>query len=251
MLVWTLLACAELANLKEDVEGVTAPIVIEALFVGVAPPDEGVDLSGTQFESGAAVAVMVADAASVDNLADAPVVGADVALLLDTAGRVELNDEGSGQYTADGSDGVTYVEGDYATIYAGFDGQEARLRQRLPRTPDLSLPASAAPGQDLEIDLTGQGFDNVLVAVIDSSTGETVYDNTPDAIEEIYQITHGEGEQRVVVPGAALQNESVYLVGVAGLSNVDTADIDSANTALSAFLAGQMQFTAVSTLPPP
>ena len=245
--------CAAIDGLKDEVAGATNPLVMEGLVVGIAPPESAdVDLTGTAFESGASAVVTVADADSVDNLEEAPVEGASVALLTETGGRVALLDMGSGRYAATAEDGLSYTEGDNATLSVDYGGGEesSSAQLQLPRRPDVSFPTNVPKGQPLHVNLTGQTFDNALVVVVDSATGETVWSNYPTTIEEMYHLTHDAGALEVDVPGSALNRESVYLVGVAGLVNADTANLSNVNTLLSAFTGGRLLFTGVSTVPP-
>lgn len=248
-----LVGCTAIDNLKDDVQGATNPLVMEGLVVGIAPPESGdLDLAGTAFEDGASAVVAVADADSVDNLDEAPVEGASVALLAETGGRVDMVDEGSGRYAATGADGLVYTEGDDVTLSVDYGGGEdaSSAQLKLPRRPDVSFPANVPKGQPLHVNLSGQAFDNVLVAVVDGASGETVWSNYPTTIQDMYQLTHGAGSLAVDVPGSALNRESVYLVGVAGLVNAGSDDLTNVNTLLSAFTAGRLLFNAVSTVAP-
>jgi hypothetical protein len=246
-----LTGCSQIEDVKDAVNGLTNPLVFEGLVIGVAPPsDDRIDLTGTEFSSGAFAAMELADCADVADLANAPVTGAVVQFLSDETGGVTLHDDGGGSYTADSGDGLVYTAGADATVKAKVGDDESSVRLPLPPIPTVDIPESAAPNQSLGINLTGQAFDNVLVVVIDGATGETTFDNRPDSIEDVYNLTHGSGSLAVEIPGGAFADESVYFVGVAGLTNAASADIENANTVLSAFMGGRLAFSAVSTLPP-
>lgn len=247
LVLLSLLGCAEI---KETFEGLTNPMVALGFMVGVEPPeDERIDLSGTRFEQGASALAMLADAAEADQMDEAPVTGASVAMMLDAHGRVDMPESGGGAYAADASDGLVYEEGDTATLSATYGDETSSIAMRLPPSPDIVLPDNTAAGSGMTVDLSGQGFDNVLVFVMDATTGEVTFENTPTGIEDLYDLAHGDSEVVVPIPPKAIARESVYAVGVAGLKNADAADVENANTALSAFVAGRVAFKAVSTLP--
>ena len=246
----SLLGCAQLDQAKDVVDGLTNPLIFEGVALGVAPvADDRVDLSGTDFDQSAAALITLADAADVADIANAPVTGADVSIVSDSGGRVHFADAGDGTYTADSEDGLTYDPGAPATVSMTAGGEESSVTLTLPPAPDPGLPANAPPNQPLAVNLNGQGFDNVLVVVLDGATGAVTYDNRPDSIQDLYDLTHGEGELAVQIPGGAIPDESVYLVGVAGLVNADASQIENANTALSAMMAGRLAFSVVSTMP--
>jgi hypothetical protein len=248
-----LLVGCNLDKLKENVEGLTNPLVAEGLFLGVEPPSsQDIDLSGTEFDNAAAAAVMLADASNVNDLEEAPVTEAAVGVLSDAIGRVDLHEDSDGTYSASADDGLVYTEGDDVVLSMGVGNTTAKMGARLPRSPNVAgIPASGAPNAGFTVDLSGQDFDNVLVVVLDGATGDVTFDNRPDDIKAIYDLTHGEGSLVVEVPGGAVPDESIYLVGVAGLKNTDSSDMDEVNTALSAFITGRMAFTAHRTLPAP
>lgn len=252
-LMFLLVGCTAIADLKDDVQGATSPLVLEGLVLGIAPPTSAeVDLTGTAFEDGAAAVATIADASSVDGLDEAPIEGAEVALLLESGGRVVMVDEGGGRYTCTAADGLTYTDGDSATLSVDYPGEDttSSAQVQLPRAPTVSFPASVPRGQPLHVDLAGQSFDNALVVVVDAATGETSWSNYPTTIEDMYNLTHGSGSLTVDVPGTALAEESIYLVGVAGLVNAEQDSLTNLNTLLSALTAGRLVFSAVSTVPP-
>lgn len=231
--------------------GITNPTVMEGVALGVAPPtDSRIDLTDTEFEKGAAAALAMANASDLSNLADAPVDGADVDMLLPDLGSIPLHGNGDGNYSADSEDGLVYTEGVDATMSAVVDGVASSIRVRLPPNPVLDIPETSAPGRPLTVSLAGQAFDNMMVVVLDGETGDILFDNRPDTIQEIYDYTHGDSDLALSIPGDVFSEESVYLVGVAGLNNAKLDDIENANTALSAFLAGRLSFSLLSTLPP-
>ncbi len=58
------IGCGNFYDLRETIEGVTNPVVVQAMFLGVAPPESDlVILDDTEFASGSAIRVFLADAA--------------------------------------------------------------------------------------------------------------------------------------------------------------------------------------------
>lgn len=242
--------CAQLNDLKEGVQGLTNPIVFEGVYLGVAPSeDDRIDLTGTPFEQDALAQVFLADAASADELEDAPVTGAEVSMLADASGKVALTEAGEGAYLASTANGLRYDDGAQATLSATFDGMTSSVSITPPAAPTFPLASQMDAGTAFTIDLSGEGYDNVLVAVVDLQSGEVTFDNRPDDIQALYELAHGSGAQQVAVPASAIGRESVYAVGVAGMVNADASGVENANTLLSAFVAGRFRFVPVSTVP--
>ena len=133
------LAACNLADLADDVKGVTNPLIAEGIMLGVAPPEsEDIDLSGTEFSQNAAAGAMLADAKGVDDMADAPVAGAEVAMLSDVIGRVDFGEDSAGTYSADSGDGLDYVEGDEVVLSMTIDGEISKISSRLPPAPNTA-----------------------------------------------------------------------------------------------------------------
>lgn len=247
----TLLACSLVDDLSDKVEGLTNPLVVEAMYVGVAPPDSDlVDLSGTEFDKGVLATALLADAASVDDLANAPVEGANVTLRTETNGEIALSDEGSGKYTATGDDGLAYTNGDSVVLAVSLEGEH---RATIVAPPEIAadIPSQHTAGQPLAISAGDPNLATMFVVVADAESGRITYDNRPTSIEDVYHLTHGDGALSVEVPGSAFADQTVYLVGVAGMNLTPADGFTELNTALSAFLAGKFKFYPVSTLPTP
>jgi hypothetical protein len=121
------------------------------------------------------------------------------------------------------------------------------MRVTAPPPPDADLPTAHSAGQPLSVDLAGQGFDSVLVVVLDAASLELSYSNEPADIQELYEFGHGGTGDSVEIPGDAFPGDSLYAVGVAGLVTADAADLDEVNTALSSMLAGKFRFYPVQT----
>lgn len=249
LLLPLLFGCSDLDDLKEKVEGYANPTVIEGIVLGVAEPDFDFDLSGTEFDKGAAAVVFLADAASVDEIEDAPIAGATVHMLSESAGKLTMRNEGEGRYSVTGDDGFEYKVGEDLDLSIELGDAASGASVRAPAAAELELAETHTPGANLSVDLTGQGFDSALIVVFDASSGEITFSNQPETIKEVYDFTHGgSGGVAVDIPGSAFAGESLFAVGVAGLVTAGEDDFTDANTLLSAYMAGKMKFFPVSTI---
>lgn len=246
LLLFTLTGCDDLT---EKLDEYTNPTVIQGLVLGVAEPEFDFDLAGTDFDKGAAAVVFLADAANADEIEEAPIAGASVSMLTETTGKLGMKDEGSGQYTLTGDDGLEYTVGEDMDLNVVNGDTTSGASITAPAAADADIPATHSAGSSLTVDLTGQSFSSVLVAVFDASTGDVTFSNQPEGIKEIYEFTHGGAEGlSVEIPASAFPGQSVYAVGVAGLKNAGEDDYSEANPLLSTYMAGKMKFWPVSTI---
>lgn len=238
-------------DLKDKFEGYTNPTVIEGIVLGVAEPDiDGFDLSKTDYNKGTAALVFLADAASADEIEEAPITDATVSILSETSGKVGLSHEGEGSYSADSDDGLEYTVGEDLDLTVSLDESTSKVSVTAPAAADVDIDEQHTAGQAITVDLTGLSYSSVLVVVFEASSGDVTFSNNPDTIKEIYEFTHGGSDGLVVeVPGSAFPSQSLYAVGVAGLKNAGEDDFSGANTLLSTYLAGKMKFYPVSTIP--
>ncbi len=243
--------CDQLSDISDKVEGITNSFVVEAFFLGVEPPEDetiALALEGTDFASGARATAFLADAAEVTDIENAPIKGAALSLVSSANGSVTMAEgDVDGQYGSNGDDGLEYTSGVDVTIEADWDDEDRAILVGAPPAPEPGIESAHTAGQDLDIDLSGQGFDAALVVVIDTATSQVVFSNEPSDITELYDFSHGEGEVAVTVPGDALGDETIYAVGVAGLVNADVEDFDNINTVLSTFMAGKFTFAGLCT----
>lgn len=236
-------------KLNEKLSDYTNPTVVEGLMLGVAEPDFDFDLSGTGFDKSSSGVVFLADAASIDEIEEAPISGAAVSMLSDTNGKVAMSDKGDGSYLITSADGFDYAVGEALGLSATVGDAPTTATVNMPAAADASIESTHAQGADLNIDLSAQSFDSVLIAVFDVTSGDLTFSNQPEGIKEIYEFTHGGTEGLVVdIPGTAFPSQSVYAVGIAGLKNAGEDDYEEANTLLSSFMAGKMKFYPVSTM---
>lgn len=240
--------CAQLSEWQEKFEGYTNPLVAQAMFIGVAEPESAfIDLSGTDFGSGAAVQVFLADASNVNDLENAPVSGGAVQVRVGGGPALPLYEEDAGAYRATGVEGLDYVAGEDTDLSIAINGQQGGATGTLPEAADLDVDWYQ-DGTDLAIDLSDHSFDTVLGVVIDMVSGELVWTNEPTDISELYEMTHAsEPVKRLVIPGAVLSRESVYAVGVAGMMVTAEEALEGINLALSSYMQGQLVFSPVCT----
>ncbi len=242
--------CGQLEDIKDVVDDLTNPLVVEAVLIGAVEPESDlIDLSETDFADGTAIKVFVADATSIDDLEAGALDGMFVELKSPTLGNLELVDEGGGLYTANGDDGLEYVAGEEYVIDVTNVDSEHKVGVVAPQPVDIEVPQQHAAGDKLLIDLTEYDYDAVLVAVLDVMSGEITYSNEPEGIQEMYEFTHTGAEvKRHEIPGSAFASQSVYAVGVAGMRNATVDDYTDLNTGLSSYMVGQMRFYAVQAM---
>lgn len=226
------------ADLFFNVEGLTNPLTGLGLVIGTEAPESGsIDLSGTGIEVGTGMTLFLADAGNVTDVSNAPVVGATVSL-----DDVDATGEGDGTYVISPTDGPDYVAGQTAPLLVDIGDYHAEAAIGLPSRPAWTAPASHAAGADLLVDLSGQGYDSVLILVVDAESGDLTWSNEPQTVREMYDFTHGAAETAVTVPGAeAFPTSGGYVLGVAGMQHTRAVDLTEFNTALSTLMAGKMR----------
>lgn len=247
MLFLFLTGCADFLALEDAFNDLTNPLVVQAWYVGVEPLPDGLELGDSAWANGSSARVLMADASNLDDLANAPVTDATVAIRSATD-EIPLRGEAAGTWVADSSDGLAWTPDEDTVVAIERDGDHA-LTLTTPEAPTLGLPTTFAVGDPMVVDLEGQPFDNVLVTVVRLEDGVTVYDSTPTDIEALYKLTHASGSLSVAVPGDVFATPGAYAVGVAGLVNADPDDYDGVNLALSALTGGAIQFAAVTVHP--
>lgn len=234
-----LLALAGCDRLK-DLDNLANPVVAQGIFVGLDLP-EGIDLSDSDLLAySAACSVFLADVNDPSELDNSPVEGAQIAFRsVQNNPGLDLTDAGAGKYLVSADNGLVYVPGDDAVITTELGGEAVRLSVHTPAAPDVDVPTSLQPEHGFSVDLTGQGYDNVLVAVYDITRNKLTYDNLPTDISETYNFTHGDGAETTVIPGEAFLRQSNYVVGIAGVTQADATSFEGVSQTLSAFMAGQ------------
>jgi hypothetical protein len=246
-----LLPLAACESLEETYNDITASLVAEGIVLGVeAPRDDRIDLSNTEYSEGTAITMFLADAESADALEEAPVEGAQVSVRGDQLGNVPMAEAGGGLYNILPDGTVVYVDNATWTIAATVGETQGTSAVTLPPPAALTIAEQHAQGQPIVLNFTGMGFTSVLVAVLDVQSGQTTFSNQPEDIKAVYDMTHGTTEvTQFEVPGTAFSGQSLYALGVAGMTHTDGADLDGFNSLLSAVMAGKMRIYPVSTVP--
>ena len=87
----------QIDDLQDTLDGLTNPLVVQGIVLGVAEPESSeIDLSKTDFSKGTVVTVFTADAASVNEIENAPVTGASISIKVGQQGAVDLEEVGGG-----------------------------------------------------------------------------------------------------------------------------------------------------------
>ena len=241
----------KIEDVKDKIEGLTNPLVADGVILSFVPPQSDViDFSNTPYSEGTITTIGLADAKNAADLANAPISGAAVTV----RGNVQIDAEETspGIYTVELGSELEYT----ANQTWGIDINPAEAEEiatvslNLPAPIDLSsITEQHTANQSLVVDVTGAGFQSAIVLVMDGATGNTTYSNEPKTITELYNFMTGDEEiTSVEVPAEAFPNQTLYLVGIAGMVHTTEDDIVNANTALSKFMAGQMHFATTSTV---
>lgn len=247
-----MVGCEYLEKGQDIVEGLTNPLVVQGMVLGISPPDsEYVDLSQTDFQEGTAATLFLADASTAQQIEEAPVEGATISLEGEVIGSAALGELGAGAYMMNPSAGVTYEAGAQWTVQiTGHDEEASSASLVLPAAVSVVIPAQHTANTGMTLDLSAGAYDSALVVVLDGQSGEVTYSNQPEDVMAYYEFTHGTvAVTTVEIPATAFPGESVYAVGVAGMNNADSATMVNMNTVLSAVMVGRMGFSVVSTMP--
>ncbi len=243
MLLFITTGCA-LQGLLDDANGtfggLTHPLVTEGWFIGVAQPDPAeIDLSETPFDETAVFDLFLIDAGSLEQFDEGPVRGAEVQV--DGLALTEAPE--GGVYSATDRNGLVYTDHGESLVTIQIGDGMAEATVATPPPPTTTLPAQGERGEDLTVDLLGQGFHNVLVVVVDMESLEMVWTNNPQTASDAYEFTSGEVVSQVSVPGETFAESGQYIVGVAGTENADPETFVGLNTALSSVVAGKLRFS--------
>lgn len=228
-----------------------SPVVSQGLVLGVDDPVVGVDL-GAEFVASTFLARAESLAEIEENLYD----DAERVEVVSGSTTAELLSQGQGLYLVD-SDSVgalQYTEGATYTLRVVDEGKTRTVGMAAPGAPTLSglpvPPATHPAGAALSVDLTGQGYDNSLAAVVDEQ-GNLVWDNRPEGVGEYLDWIGSGGEVGVVqIPGEAFPNPgTAYVLGIAGIVKAPDAAFDNFNPLLSNFAIGTMAVAPIVTAP--
>lgn len=237
-----LAGCDLIENGKDLIGDLTNPLVTQALVLGVTPPSSGDITVPAEFADGVGATVFLADAADVADMENAPIQGAQVSL----DGRT-FTEGAPGAYVLEPG-ATTYVAGAIWSLSVGIGDSTATADIQLPAPASFDVPTAHPVGTDLTIDLTGQEFDGALIVVVNQD-GDLVYDNRPEDIMGLYELTRGESVGAEVIPGDTFSAEGGYAIGVAGIKTTTGRDaLESMNTVLSTMMAGNMVFEPMAAV---
>jgi hypothetical protein len=241
-LFWMLLGslspgCALFEQLKDTIESLTEPVLMQGMAVGLSMPDPswGIDLTGTEYEGGSMIQVWVTDANTTSGVS--PARNARVSFLSDANGSVGLSEQEPGHYMATGGDGMGYSPNDDVSIVADYAGERHSISMRTPPAADVNIPTDHTPDLGLSVDLRGQGFDNAVVVVFDVTDGRAF---------EVWRSDFDETEPRdssnlfQSIDGSVFQANHAFVVGVSGLNAADENDFAGLQTLGSGMMAGSM-----------
>ena len=249
-MTFALLAFATACGVKEKLEGFTNPLVAEALVLGIEEPSNPkLDPGAAGLNPGVGATVFLADAKNADEIEESPVTGAEVAYT-DGSGSFTMEEDDFGEYRVSSVDeqAFEYMADGEATVTATIDGEDHSVSVIKPGPVDLAVPLQHPAGEALVLDASGEDIDNLMVVVFRADTGDVVFSNRPTTVGEFYDLGHSTGAVTVTVEGEALEAETLYGVGAAGLTNGEESEFEGVNTLLSAIMAGEMRFYPVTTL---
>jgi len=249
------IGCGELSNLRDAYEGITERFVVSAVYVGVEDRED-VDL--TEIGLSTQVTSYLSDAAEISEVNNGSLSGLDVQLTTGSFGQSSFVDVGDGQYELDAFDGLAYTPAESAIIEAVYQGTKRSISVKTPVTADVDVYPIVEVGDPVIVDLNGQGFDAMLVVLIDVESASVVYSNEPSDVVGLIEMTHPYGyhlsshdesglDMVVEVPGEAIDRAGTYLLGVAGLNLSDPASYQDINILLSSFMAGRFTFVRLCT----
>ncbi len=239
--------CTEIEKLKEDIEKITNQTVLSGLVIGseeFSHPLINADaLSFTLNESRVFLASAGVDSTDLNPEA---ISGATLEFESSTNGVLQYSETGDGFYGLNQDDGLEYVDNELVTVVFEDDVGVHSISSTLPAAANFDLPDDHAAGEDVVIDLTGQGFESYLVAVTRFPDGELVYSNEPTTFQDIYDLSHSDTElTEVVIPGSSFESEGVYAIAISALVGTDSENMVELNTILSSLLAGKVKTDVV------
>jgi hypothetical protein len=234
--------CTEIEKLKEDIEKITNQTVLSGLMIGTEDFSHPlIDSEALSFSLNESRVFLASAGVDSTDLNPSAITGATVSFESVTNGTLTYNEDAEGFYGLNSDDGLLYVDNEIVSIVFEDDAGAHSISNTLPLAANFDLPDSHAAGEDVVIDLTGQGFESYLVAVTRFPDGELVYSNEPATFQDIYDLSHAEGElTEIVIPGDSFVDEGVYAIAISALVGAETEDMVELNTILSSLLAGKV-----------
>jgi hypothetical protein len=241
-LIWTgLMGCRLFGSLQEAVDLLENPVTMQGIYVGLDVP-LGLDTAGTDLESGAQAQAWVQET-STDGVNTAT--GSKVSLVADRAGSVKLAEE-EGYWSANGLDGLEYVEEDDVRLIVavgGVAGERSSIRMSTPLGAVVDIPENHTAGVGIRVDMTDQYFDNGGVLVANLFTGEEVWRSDYDIQEPV-----DPDNLLIDIEGTVFLPDQLYGIGVLGLVASDEDALQDLNKIGSGMLSGVMVMHLVSTM---
>lgn len=229
--------CKLFGTLQEAVELLENPITMQGIYVGLDVP-LGLDTAGTALESGAQAQAWVQET-STDGVNTAT--GAKVSLVSDRAGSVKLSEE-EGYWSANGDDGLEFVEADDVRLIVDVGGVRSSIRMSTPFGAVVDIPENHTAGNSIRVDMTEQGFDNGGVVVANLFTGEEVWRSEYNVEEPV-----DPDNLLIDIDGTIFLPDQLYAVGALGLVASEEEDLQDLNKIGSGMLSGLMMLHTVST----
>ena len=235
-LALTLTGCDLFEGVKETLDGLTNPLVVQSVVLGVeAAGVEQEILDEIDIETGVGASVFLADAKDANDLENAPITGATVFM-----NSERVTETGNGTYTLEPGT-LNYTVGATWTMIATINNQDATASFTLPPAPNVSVPSIHSKNESMTLSLAGQGFDMVVGLVANVETGEVTWSNEPEDIGDVYDLATGSSSESLDIPGSAFPTTGAYIVGIAGLTKGKSGEFKKMNTALSNAVAGKMK----------
>ena len=249
-----LVGCDGIADIQESIDGFTNTTAIEAIVLGVVPPESDVlpDDIADVMGAGTSFKALVVDADAVAAMETAiPIDNASVWVEGAPMGTVAAYSLLEGLYTLEPGMGLEYAAGETWNIGVMVPGADnaGQVKITLPEATEFSLPETSPVGASMVLDLSGQGFNWAFVVVTNVVSGEVTYtnENEVSSVVDIYEVTHGESTiSNVTIPGVAFPVPGVYAVGVAGMVHQGESAASNVNTLLSGAIAGQMRIEVIT-----
>jgi hypothetical protein len=255
--VLTLSSCALFEEIKDAVDGVVNRNVVvgvvstvDASLDGDPMLTEQIDLEALGFEGGVVGTMFLADAASVADLDNAPVSGADVVLEgcgVEVAMPELDSQDGAYVYVPPGE--LDACDGPTFTMRRLDGADEISATTTIPDPLNLAVPFAWTSGDAMTLSLTAAGVNSAVVVVVDATSGEVTYSNEPETVAEYYEFLRGtDFIDEVVIPGSAFRPDAVHAVSVTGLVRTPNRELVNANELLSVVAGGRTELYPVSTV---
>jgi hypothetical protein len=242
-----LLGCSEIDKLKEDLGRITNQTVLSGLVIGSDDFEHPlIDMETGSYSINESRLFIASAGVDSTDLNPEPITGASVDLESNTNGTLGYTEDGDGFYGVNSDDGLEYVDNEMVSIVFTDEAGTHSISTTLPMSAEMDLDDEHAIGDEMVIDLTGQGFDSHIVVVTRFPDGEVVYSNEPTDFSGIYEMANSEGElTEVVIPGDAFSVEGIYAIGLSAMIATDSENMVELNTVLSSLLAGKVTYDVV------